>query len=88
MTAIGVELDAPRFRIRQLIFHASSAEGVNFAFASLRDGRCAIVQGDQLVDAWDDHPRGVHAAVDRFMELTEKPPKRVALASAPKRTRA
>jgi hypothetical protein len=91
MSVIGVELDSPRYRVRQLIFRAISADGASISFASLVDGRCGIVRGRQLMSAWDGDSRGVAAAVDQFLDLADlprrlpksrRPPVAVAVAAA------
>ena len=51
----------PTHRVRQAIFQSVAATtGARVVFASLTDGRCALLLDDRLVAAWGNDPEHVN----------------------------
>ena len=74
---------APAYRIEQAIFHGvAAADGARVVFASLTDGRCALLVNDRMVASWGNDVYGIEVAVCEYLEMTG------ATHSAPSRARA
>ena len=60
-----------KFRVQQAIFTgAAAADGAHLTFASLSDGRCALLRDGALVAAWGSDVYGVDVGVRRFLVET------------------
>jgi hypothetical protein len=74
---------APTFRVQQAIFHGvAAADGARVVFASLTDGRCALLLDDRLVAAWGNDVYGIDVAVCEYLEMTGVAAERSAAARA------
>jgi hypothetical protein len=71
-----VSTPAPTFRVQQAIFHGvAAADGARVVFASLTDGRCALLLDDRLVAAWGNDVYGIDVAVCAYLEMTGVSPR-------------
>ena len=62
---------APLYRVQQAIFQGvAAADGARVVFASLTDGRCALLINDRLVAAWGNDAYGIEVAVCEYLEMT------------------
>ena len=78
-----VSTPAPTFRVQQAIFHGvAAADGARVVFASLTDGRCALLLDDRLVAAWGNDVYGIDLAVREYLEMTGVAAGRAAAARA------
>jgi len=74
---------APTFRVQQAIFRGvAAAAGAPVIFASLTDGRCALLLDDRLVAAWGNDVYGIDLAVREYLEMTGVAAGRAAAARA------
>src|SRR5688500_9298740 len=75
---------APTYRIEQAIFHGvASADGARVVFASLTDGRCALLVNDRLVASWGNDVYGIEVAVCEYLEMTGATPQRTIARTRP-----
>jgi len=66
---------APLYRLQQAIFHGvAAADGARVVFASLTDGRCALLLDDRLVAAWGNDDYGIKVGVGEYLEMTGATP--------------
>ena len=62
---------APLYRVQQAIFQGvAAADGARVVFASLTDGRCALLIDDRLAAAWGNDVYGIEVAVDEYLDVT------------------
>ena len=62
---------APLYRVQQAIFQVvAAADGARVVFASLTDGRCALLIDDRLAAAWGNDVYGIEVAVDEYLDVT------------------
>ena len=88
--APALEAPAPRYRVQQPIFHGvAAADGACVVFASLYDGRCALLVNDRLVAAWGNDAYGIEVGVCEYLEITGVTAQRIAARESERaRTRA
>jgi hypothetical protein len=76
---------APAYRIEQAIFHGvAAADGARVVFASLTDGRCALLVNDRLVASWGNDVYGIEVAVCEYLEMTGATPQPIAARVRPR----
>ena len=62
---------APLYRVQQAIFRGvAAADGARVVFASLTDGRCALLINDRLAAAWGNDVYGIEVAVCEYLDVT------------------
>jgi len=77
--APALKVSAPPYRIQQPIFHGrAAAHGARVVFASLTDGRCALLVNDRLVAAWGNDAYGIEVGVYEYLEMTGVTAQRIA----------
>ena len=59
----------PRFE--KPLFAGKGADGHQYTFGVLTDGRCAITCDGKLMQAWSHDQLGIDSAVDQFCALTD-----------------
>jgi hypothetical protein len=76
---------APTYRIKQALFHGvAAADGARVVFASLTDGRCALLVNDRLVASWGNDVYGIEVAVCEYLEMTGARPQPIAARVRPR----
>ena len=77
--APALKVPAPPYRIQQPIFHGlAAADGARVVFASLSDGRCALLINDRLTAAWGNDAYGIEVGVCEYLEMTGVTAQRIA----------
>ena len=62
---------APLYRVQQAIFQGvAAADGARVVFASLTDGRCALLIDDRLAAAWGNDVYGIEVGVCEYLDVT------------------
>ena len=62
---------APLYRVQQAIFQGvAAADGARVVFASLTDGRCALLINGRLAAAWGNDVYGIEVAVSEYLDVT------------------
>ena len=70
-TAVARVTGARAFRAAQpALFVGEGADGSQYAFGILDDGRCAISRDGLVIKAWDYDHLGIDTAVDEYCALT------------------
>ena len=76
---------APTYRVQQAIFHGvAAADGARVVFASLTDGRCALLRNDRLIAAWGNDVYGINVGVREYLEMTGATPLRTSARPRPR----
>jgi hypothetical protein len=68
--AVSAPAAAPLYRVQQAIFQGVAADGARVIFASLTDGRCALLIDDRLAAAWGSDVYGIEVGVCEYLDVT------------------
>jgi len=62
---------APSNNVRQALFTATTPQGSELTLALLEDGRCAILQGGEVIESCGTDGRSLDRIVQDFLRLAE-----------------